>query len=168
MHRIAMIPIKDLGPAHAAAPVVVHTDVRTPKIWTFASVLNTNCVTLSWPCQSFANSGGGSGWHDTITSIFNGALKYCQLAKVPILLLENAPPVWEKTDFCRKLQSNLDDHGYVLGNSWCVNMKHVSPIDRRRFLGARGPFSMLQKSCVQWDGVVTSGSTRGQSWHADP
>ena len=108
MHRIAMIPIRDLGPAHAAAPVVVHTDVRTPKIWTFASLLDTNCVTLSWPCQSFANSGGGSGWHDTVTSIFNGALRYCQLAKVPILLLENVPPVWEKSDFSMHLP--IQDH----------------------------------------------------------
>ena len=124
-----------LQAVHLQRPCVLVGDVLQSSPWMGASILNTDIVTISWPCVTFSSAGLQKGWSDDAREMFRFAVQQSRLIGVDFLLLENVPPVWTDWAWRSTLFAELANQHFELIFADVISTKSIVPADRSRFIG---------------------------------
>ena len=137
-----------LQAVHLRRPCVLVGDVLQPSPWMGASILNTDIVTISWPCVTFSSAGLQKGWSEETREMFRFTVQQSNLIGANFLLLENVPPVWTDWAWRSTLFAELADQHFELIFADVISTKAVVPADRSRFIGV----AIKKNMRVLWDG----------------
>ena len=137
-----------LQAVHLQRPCVLVGDVLQSSPWMGASILNTDIVTISWPCVTFSSAGLQKGWSEETREMFRFTVQQSNLIGANFLLLENVPPVWTDWAWRSTLFAELADQHFELIFADVISTKAVVPADRSRFIGV----AIKRNMRVLWDG----------------